>query len=110
MTAQEKPDLKTLNFFRAQFYEANNKWCPDEKIRLKVFVEEHFVYRMLDRFKPAVAVTLLRDTMKWIDDNYCMLLFDNAVYPKRDYRIELKSGVAVMVLHNNTLRVRTCYP
>ena len=110
MTAQEKPDMKTLNFFRAQFHEANKKWCPDEKIRLKMFVEEHFAYRLIDRFKPAIsAATLLKEVMQWIDKNYCTLLFDNVVYGKRDYRIQLKTGVAVFVLFNGTLRIRTCF-
>lgn len=105
-----KVDYKTINGFRAPLHELNKVWCPDEKIRLKMFIEEHFVERLLDRFEPRNAADLVKQIWKWIDQNYCTLLFDSRVRDNATkYRINFNNGTVCFVLFDNTLRIRTCF-
>lgn len=106
-----KPDMKTLNVFRGIFHEANKKWCPEESKRLKMFVEEHFIERLFERFTNNVeAGELVKNTMKWIKKNYPVLQYEDTFGTKREYCITMEDGnVAVMILFSGTLRMRTCY-
>jgi len=104
-------DPKTISGMRREFLLKNEQWCPDEKIRLNMFVEEHFVERLLQRFDPTNASYLIKSIWQWIDANYCYLLFDSRVQQEATkYRIILEQGTACFVLFNNTLRIRTCFP
>jgi len=103
-------DTKILNPFRARLHEKNKKWCPDEKIRLSIFVEEHFVDRFMRRFTTSHGMRLIQELEEWIDNNYCLLLFDAFVNSEpHKYRINLKHGTICLVLFEKTLRVRTCF-
>ena len=103
-------DYKIVNPFRARLHEKNKKWCPDENIRLAIFVEEHFVERFIQRFTPAHGMRFLKEIEEWIDKNYCLLLFDvNASEDIQKERVALESGTFAYVLFNKTLRFRTCF-
>lgn len=102
-------DLKVVNPFRARFHEKNKVWCPDEKIRLKMFVEEHFVQRFIERFGTG-GIPFLKEVEDWIDQHYCQLLFDaNVSEDAKHGRIYLESGVFAYVLYEKALRFRTCF-
>lgn len=98
-----------LSALRKVVLDSNVKWCPDEKIRLKMHLEKHFFDRMLERFKPERASALFKEMLSWIDSNYCLLLFDNALTGSKDYRIKFEHGTAAFVLFDGTLRIRTCF-
>jgi len=107
-----KPDMKTLNSFRSIFHERNKLWCPDEKSRLKMFVEEHFVERLFERFhNNEEATQVVTDIMKWIRENYPILQYEDTFGTKRQYKIPLvNNAFGVVILFAGTLRIRTCYP
>jgi len=106
-----KTDMKTLNTFRALFHEGNKKWCPEGTTPLRMFVEEHFIDRLFQRFTTNVeAAAVVKNTMKWVKDNYAILQFENNFGTKREYCIRHADGnVSVVVLFNNVVRIRTCY-
>lgn len=104
-----KVNLDLINKIRQPFYDHNYKCCPDDKIRLNLFVEKHFVERLFQRFSNQNAASLIKDTFDWIDKNYCILLFENALGSLKKYRIKFKAGTVVFGLYENQLRVRTCF-
>lgn len=98
-----------LSALRKIVLDGNVKWCPDEKIRLNMHLEKHFFDRMLERFTPERGAALFKEVLQWIDSNYCMVLFDNALTGSHQYRIKLENGTAAFVLFDGTLRIRTCF-
>lgn len=105
-----KHDLRTINAFRKIFHEANKVWCQDESKRLKMFVEEHFVERLFERFKNDEAAQVVKDILAHIKKNYEILQFEDTFGTKREYRIPLSNGNrAVLILFSGTLRIRTCF-
>ncbi|WP_407305422.1 hypothetical protein [Acinetobacter sp.] len=94
-----KPDMKTLNTFRALFHERNKLWCSNERTRLKMFVEAHFIERLFERFRiSSEAAQVVKDVMKWIRENYAILQFEDGFGTKRQYRINLSNEAAAVLI------------
>lgn len=105
-----KHDLKTINAFRKIFHEGNKIWCPEEKLRLKMFVEEHFVERLFERFYGVEAAQVVTDICTWIRRNYAMLRKEDLAGVRKEFRLALSNdNAAVVVLFSGTLRIRTCF-
>lgn len=105
-----KVDKKTLSSMRREFYLRNALWCPDEKIRINMFVEEHFIERLFERFEKVAAANLIKRIWAWIDESYCLLLYDaHSNESATKYRIPFEEGTVCFSLFANTLRIRTCF-
>lgn len=104
-----KVTLDLINSIRQLFYDHNYQCCPDDKIRLELIVEKHFVERLFQRFSNQEAASLIKEAFEWIDQQYCILLFETHMGSMKRYRIQFDTGTVVFGLYDNKLRVRTCF-
>lgn len=91
------------------FHDRNKEICPDDNIRLYMVLEQHFCERLFQRFGSVDGANLVKQLLRWIDKNYCDMLFDNALGERKEYIATLGNGKVAMILFQGTLRIRTCY-
>jgi hypothetical protein len=99
-----------LSSLRVELCKRNKEWCPVDSIRLNIVVDKHFTDRLVERFTNKEISVLLPKIYKWIDENYCQLLYSTNLDKQEvfKYRINCGVGSVCLALNDNTLRFRTC--
>lgn len=104
-------DYPTLSKFRGILRDKNAKWCPDPATRLSTQIQAHFMERLFERFPDNKdQACVLIDTMRWIQQNYAKLQFENTWDRRMQHRVHCSNGAtSVIILFNGCVTLRTCW-